>query len=82
MAFSPEANKPKELIEIEEHFERVGLPSEAAQALTDPGSDFNYSSLPMLVELVRFEAGHKEECALAKPLHASCLLQVDYEKLK
>ena len=57
-----------------------GLPSEAAQALTDPGSDFNYSSLPMLVELVRFEAGHKEECALAKPLHASCLLQVDYDR--
>ena len=55
MAFSPEANKPKELIEIEEHFERVGLPSEAAQALTDPGSDFNYSSLPLVIELVMFE---------------------------
>ena len=50
-----DAQKLKELIEIQELFEREGLPSEAAEALTNPGGDFNYSSLPMLAELITFE---------------------------
>ena len=40
---------------IEEFFRQEGLPIQAAWALTDPDGEFNYSSLPMLVEFVTFE---------------------------
>ena len=50
-----EAHRPVESIEIQELFEHEDLPREAAHALTDPAGDYNYSSLPMLCELVTFE---------------------------